>query len=191
MCSHSIIVSYVLFILSCTTLEVRICVHSICIALLLRHKYSASLQHRQNWCHLLLRIVRRPSRANGGAPVTAPMVALPFRRVLTFVRPNPVPTTLHQFHPYYSFLIFSNQPAHSDPSRDNGGTPILALPFWRALMTVHPTPVPPTPHLVHPYHPSHSSHPCSNRPMHKTMCPHPAIMIQSNPANPIQPIHPI
>ena len=51
-----------------------------------------------------------------------------------------------------------------------------------------PTPVPPTPHPVHLYHLYHPSHPCSNQPMHKTMCPHPAIMIQSNLADPIQPI---
>ena len=70
---------------------VSIHAHSICIILPRRHKYSASLQPQQNWCQPPLPIARRPSRANGGAPVPAPMVALPFRRVLTSVRTNPVP----------------------------------------------------------------------------------------------------
>ena len=91
----------------------------------------------------------------------------------------------HQVHPSHSSLVCSNKPAHCDPSTANGGAPVLALPFWRALKNVRPTPVPPTPHPVHP------SHPCSNQPMHKTMCHHPAIMIQSNLADPIQPIHTI
>ena len=59
---------------------------------------------------------------------------------------------------------------------------MVALPFRRVLTTVRTTPVLPTPHPVHP------SRPCSNQQMHKTMCPNPAIMIQSNPADPIQPI---
>ena len=161
MCSHSIIVSYVLFILSCTKLEVRICVHSICIILLLQHKYSASLQNQDNWCQLLLCIERRPSRTNGGPPVPAPMVALPFRRVLTFVCPTPVPPTPHPVHPYYPSYVGINQPEHCYPSRANDGAPVLALLFWRELTTVRTTPVPPTPHPVRP------SHPCSNQPMHK------------------------
>ena len=70
---------------------VPICAHSICIILPHRHKYSASLQPRRNLCQPPLRIARRPSRANGGAPFPAPMVALPLRRLLTSVRPTPVP----------------------------------------------------------------------------------------------------
>ena len=155
---------------------------------MLRHKYSASLQHRGNWCQLPLRIARCPSRANGGAPVPVPMVALPFRRLIMFVRPTPVPLTPHQFHPFHLSLVCSNQPVHRDPSRVNVGAPVLALPFRWALTTVRTTPVPPMPH---PVHPSHPLHPCSNQPMHKTMCPHPAIMIQSNTADTIQPIQPI
>ena len=153
MCSHSIIVSYVRFILSCTTLEVQICVHSICIVLLIRKKTP----HRQYWLQLPLRIARCPSRANGGAPVPAPMVALPFRRLLTFVRPTPVPPSPNQVHMSHSSLVCSNQTA-------NGGAPFLSLPFRRALTTIRPTPVPPTPHPVHhhPSHPSHPSHPFNN-----------------------------
>ena len=121
-----------------------------------------------------LQIACYPSRDNGGAPVPAPMVALPFRQVLTFVRPTPVPPTPHQVHPSHSSLVCSDQPA-------NGGAPVLELPFRQALMTVCPTPVPPTTHPVHPFH---SSYPCSNQPMHKTMCPHPddTIQIQRYPA---------
>ena len=172
-CSHSTIVLYLLFILSCTTLEVRICVHSICIILLLRHKYSASLQNQHNWCHIPLRIAHRPSRANGGAPIPAPMVALPFRRLLTFVRPTPVPPAphpVHPSHPSHPSHVGSNQPAHCNPSRANGGGPVPALPFRRALTTARPTPVPPTPHPVHPSYPTHLSHPSSNQPMHKSRC---------------------
>ena len=124
---------------------------------------------------------RCPSRANGGATFPAPMVALPFRHLLMFVCLTPVPPTPNQVHLFHSSLVCSNQPA-------NGGTPVLALPFRKALTTVRPTPVPPTPH---PVHPSHPYHPCSNQPMNKTVCPHPAIMIQSNPADTIQPIQPI
>ena len=113
--------------------------HSICIVLLLRH----------NWCQLPIRIACCPSRANCGAPVLAPMVALPFRRLLMFVRPTPVPPTPHQVHPSHASLVCSNQP-------ENGGSLVLSLPFRQALTTVHPTPVPPTPHPVHP------SHPCKN-----------------------------
>ena len=77
MFSHSIIVSYVRFILSCATPEVQICVHSICIFLLIRQKYSAltilvatTTPHSelplksQWWCSC--------SCAHGGAPVPAP-----------------------------------------------------------------------------------------------------------------------
>ena len=53
-----------------------ICVHSICIILLLRHKYSNSLQHWRNWFQTPIPIDCLPSIANGGAPVPAPMVAL-------------------------------------------------------------------------------------------------------------------
>ena len=70
---------------------VPIRVHSICIILLLGHKYSVSLQHRRNWCQPPLPIARRPSRANGSAPIPVPMVALLFRQVLTSVRPTTVP----------------------------------------------------------------------------------------------------
>ena len=70
---------------------VLIRVHSICIILLLWHKYSASLQPRHNWCQPPLPIARRPSRANDCAPVPAPSVALLFRRVLTSVCPTPMP----------------------------------------------------------------------------------------------------
>ena len=158
--------------------------HSICIVLLPRNKYSASLQHRRNWFHLPLHIARCPSRANGGAPVPAPMAALPFRRVTTFVCPTPVPPMPHQVHLSHSCLVYSNHP-------DNGGAPVLALPLRWAPTIVRPTPVPPTPHPFHHCHPSHLSHPCSNQTMHKTMCPNPSIMIQSNPADQIQPIQPI
>ena len=111
------------------------------------------------------------------------MVALPFWSLLTFVRPIPVPPTPHQVHLSHSFLICSNQPA-------NGVAPVLSLPFWQALTTVHPTPVPPTPHPVHLSHPLHPSIRHIRPILAKTMCPHPAIMIQSsqygqsNPANP-------
>ena len=88
---------------------VPICVHFICIILPLQHKYSASLQHRRNWCQTSLPIARRLSRANGGAPVPAPMVALRFRRVLTSVRPTPIPPTPHPVHPSHPA---SNQLAH-------------------------------------------------------------------------------
>ena len=187
-CRHSKIVLYVLFILSCTTLKVQIGVHSICIIIFLRKKYFASLQHRHNWCQLPLHIVRRPSRANGGAPVLAPMVALLFWWVLTSVRTTPAPPTPHPVHPFHRSHVGSNQPAHRNPSRANGGDPVTALPFQRALTTVRPTPVPPMPHPVHPPHPSH---PSSNQPIYKSRC----VLIQmirydpikssrSNPANP-------
>ena len=93
---YSTIVSYVLFILSCTTFEVRIFlqpwynfivrilytifyyvlvqiyVQPICIILLILHHYSAPLQRRRNWCQPPLPAARRPSGANGGAPVPKP-----------------------------------------------------------------------------------------------------------------------
>ena len=133
---YSTIASYVLFILYCTTLEVRICVqpqynfivrtlynslyyvlvliclHPICIILLLRHKYSAPLQHRRNWCQPPLPTACRPSRANGGDPVPAPMVDLPFQRLLTLVHPTHVPPTSHPIHPSHPSHSSSNQPAH-------------------------------------------------------------------------------
>ena len=40
--------------------------------LLLKHRYSAPLQNQRNWCQPPLPTARRPSRANGGAPVPAP-----------------------------------------------------------------------------------------------------------------------
>ena len=113
------IVSYILFILSCTTLEVRICVNSICIILLLRHKYSASLRYRRNWCQQPLPISLRLPRANGSAPVPVLMVALLFRRVLTLVRPTPVPPTPHPVHLSHPG---SNQPAHKSQCSDPANT---------------------------------------------------------------------
>ena len=71
-----------------------ICGKSICIILLLRQKYSAPLYNQRNWCQPPLPTARRPSRSNGGTPVPAPMVALPFRRLLTSVRPTPAPPRL-------------------------------------------------------------------------------------------------
>ena len=70
---------------------VLIHVHSICIILLLRKKYLASLQPRHNWCQPPLPISCRPSRANRCAPVPAPMVVPPFRWVPMSVRSTPVP----------------------------------------------------------------------------------------------------
>ena len=83
-------------------------------------------------------IARCPSRANGGAPVPAPMVALPLRRLLTFVRPTPVPPKPYQVHLSHSSLVSSNHTS-------NGGALVLLLPFRRALKTVRTTPVPPPP----------------------------------------------
>ena len=51
---------------------VPICVQYIFIILLLRHKYSATLQHRRNLCQTLLLTARRPSRSNVCTPVPAP-----------------------------------------------------------------------------------------------------------------------
>ena len=137
MCSHSIIVSYVLFILSCTTLEVQICVHSICIIFLLVHKYSASLQHRDSWCQIPLRIAHRPSVANDGAPVPEPKMVLPFWQVLMFVCPTPVPITPHPVHPSHPSYVDSDQPANCDPSRANGGAPV---PVGANGCQSHPSP---------------------------------------------------
>ena len=172
--------------------------HSICIILLLQQKYSASLQHRHNWCQLPLHIARSPSRANCGALVPTPMVALPFRQVLTSVYLTPAPPTPHPVHLSH---VGSNQPVHRHPSIDNGSAPVLApiveLPFRWVLTSVRPTPVPPTPHQVHPSHTSHTSHPShpgSNQPMHKSRCvliqPIRSNTIRSNTirSNPIQSI---
>ena len=126
MCSHGKIVLYLLFILYCTTLEVRIFMNSFCIILLLQHKYSAPLHHRHNWCQLPLLISRRPSISNGGAPVLDPIVAFPFLRVLPSVHPTPVPPTPHPVHPSHPYYPGSNQPAHRHPSRANGGAPVPA-----------------------------------------------------------------
>ena len=87
---------------------VPICVQYICIIFLLRNKYFAPLQHRHNWCHPPLTTSRRPSRANGDAPVPAPIVALPFRRLLMSVHLTPVPPMSHTVHPSHPA---SNQPA--------------------------------------------------------------------------------
>ena len=69
--------------------------------------------------------------------------------------------------------------------RSNGGSPVLApmvaLLFWRVLMSVRPTPIPPTSHPVHPPHPSH---PASNHPAHKRQC----LLIQPIRYDPIQTI---
>ena len=81
-CSHSIIVSYVRFILYCTTLEVRIFVHSICIVLLTRHKYSApTILVATTTLHsappLKIQWWRSCSGAHGGAPVPTPANVCP------------------------------------------------------------------------------------------------------------------
>ena len=91
---------------------VSICVHSICIILLLQHKYSAPLQHQHNWWHLPLPTSRRPSRANYGDPVLVPMVVLMFQRLLTSVRTTSVSPTPHPVHPSHPSHPASNQPAH-------------------------------------------------------------------------------
>ena len=126
-----------------------------CTLYVLFYFYDTNAPHQKNWFQLPLRILLCPSRANGGAPVLTPMTVLPFRRLLTFVRPTPVPPTPHQVHLSHSSLFCSNQSA-------NGGAPVLSLPFRRALTTVRSTPFPPTPHPVHHYHPSHPSHPFKN-----------------------------
>ena len=129
-----------------------------CTLYVLFYLSGTNTPHRQYWLQLPLPIVRNPSRANGGAPVPAPMVALPFRHLLTFVRPTPVPLSPHQVYLSHSSLVCSNYPA-------NGGAPVLLLLFWRALTTFRLTPVPPTPHPVHHSHHSHLSHPshtCNN-----------------------------
>ena len=56
-----------------------ICVQSICIILMLWHKYSAPLQHRRNWCQPPLPTARRPSRSNSGSPVLTPANVGPSR----------------------------------------------------------------------------------------------------------------
>ena len=126
-----------------------------CTLFVLFYFSDTNTPHRQNWCQLTLCIARCPSRANGGAPVLVPTVALPFRRLLTLFRPNPVPPTTNQVNLSHSPLVCSNHPA-------NGGAPVMFLPFRRSLTTVCPTPVPPTPHPVHNYHHSHPSHPFNN-----------------------------
>ena len=68
---------------------------SICIILILQHKYSAPLQHWRNWCQPPLPTARRLSIANGDAPVPVTMVALPLRRLLTSFPPShPCPTNV-------------------------------------------------------------------------------------------------
>ena len=76
---------------------VLIHVHSICIFLLPRHKYSASLQQWQNLCQPPPPIAHRSSKiqrwqsfpgAHGVAPVPAG----------ANVRPTPIPPTPHQVH---------------------------------------------------------------------------------------------
>ena len=57
--------------------------------------------------------------------------------------------------------------SHHFPQPAAPQDPIVALPFWRLLTSVHPTPVPPK---SHPVHPSHLSHPDSNQPAHKIQC---------------------
>ena len=145
-----------------------------CTVYVLFYLSETNTPHRKYWLQLPLHIACCPSRANGGAPVPELMVALPFWRVLTFVRSTPVPPTPHQFHLSYSSVVSSNQPS-------NGGAPVMLLPFRRALTTVRLTPVSPKPHPVHHCHHSHPSHP--SHPYHpshscKTMCPHPDIIIQ-------------
>ena len=62
-----------------------------CTLYVLFYLSDTNTPHQKYWLKLPLRIARCPSRANGGAPVPAPVVALPFWRLLTFVRPTPVP----------------------------------------------------------------------------------------------------
>ena len=93
-------------------MSVLICVHSICIILLLQQKYVAPLQHRHNWCQPPLPTARRPSRANGGARVPAPMATLLFRRLLTSVLTTPVQPTPHPVHPSHLSHIYSNHLDH-------------------------------------------------------------------------------
>ena len=157
-----------------------------CIILLLQKKYSASLQHRHNWCQISPRIARCPSRANGGAPVPAPMVALPFQQELTFVRPTSVPPTPHPVHPSHPSHVGSKQPAHREPSRANGGAPV------------------PAGTNNHPSHPSPTNAPSSPSPPFRPILALTSQCIkvdmssssqydtiQSNPADPVQPIQPI
>ena len=82
---------------------VPIFAQSICIIFLLQHKYSAPLQHKRNWCQPPLPTARRPSRANGGAPVLAP----------ANVGPS-IPLPSHQRPIQYICPIqkLSNQPVH-------------------------------------------------------------------------------
>ena len=68
---------------------------------ILRSLDSAPLQLQRNWCQPPLPTACRSSRANGGAPVPAPMVALPFRRLLSSVRRTPVLPMPHSFHLSY------------------------------------------------------------------------------------------
>ena len=125
-----------------------------CTLYVLIHLSGTNTPHRQYWLQLPLRIAHSPSSANGGAPVPAPMVALLFRRMLTFVRPTPVPPSPHQVHLSNSSLICSNQPS-------NGGAPVLSLPFRRVLTTIHPSPAnAPFVHHSHPTYLYHLSHPC-------------------------------
>ena len=103
MCSHSTIVSCVFFILSCTTCLFQFFVRYICIILLLRHKYSAPLQHQRNWCQPPLPTTCHPSRANGGTAVLVP----------DYVGPS-IPPPSHQ-RPLQSIHItqpVAHQPAH-------------------------------------------------------------------------------
>ena len=140
-----------------------------CTLYVLFYLSDTNTPHRQYWLQLPLRIARCPSRANGGAPVPAPMVALPFRRLLTFARPTPVPPSPHQVHLSHLSLVCSNQPA-------NGGAPVLSLPFRRVLTTVHPSPT------NAPSSPSFPSFP--SVPSLQKLC----VLIQPLLSNQIQPI---
>ena len=67
---------------------VPICVNPVCVIFLLWQKYSAPLQHRLNWYQPPLLAARRPSRANGGAPVLAALHQLsPARTALSLLGP--------------------------------------------------------------------------------------------------------
>ena len=138
-----------------------------CTLCVLFYLSDTNTPHRQYYLQLPLCIAPRPSRANGGAPVPAPMVALPFRRLLTFVRPTPVPPSPHQFHLSHSSLVFSNQPA-------NGGAPVLSLLFRRLPTSVHPSPTNAPSSPSFPSFPSVPSVP-SVPPLH------PAIIIRYDP----------
>ena len=129
------------------------------------------MQRRSNWRQTPLPTARRPSRANGGAPVPDTMVALLFRYLLTSVRPTPVPPMSHPVHlyrPFHLYVPYSQLPAsipvHKSqffpeqqydtikssrpirPSRADGGAPV-PLPANVRPSQPRPTNVPSIPSL--------------------------------------------